>query len=29
MVRELEVAGVNPKYLSEMRNVDVGKMLRR
>ena len=29
MVRDLESQGVNPKYLSEMRNVDIGKMLRR
>jgi hypothetical protein len=29
MVRDLEAQGVNPKYLSEMRNVDIGKMLKR
>eukprot|EP01039_Chlorochromonas_danica_P009593 gene9593-10603_t len=29
MVRDLESQGVNPKYLSEMRNVDIGKILRR
>jgi hypothetical protein len=29
MVRDLESQGVNPKYLSEMKNVDVGKILRR
>ena len=29
MVADLEAQGVDPKYLSEMKNVDVGKMLRR
>lgn len=29
MVADLEAQGVDPKYLSEMRNVDVGKMLKR
>lgn len=29
MVRDLELQGINPKYLTEMKNVDVGKMLRR
>ena len=29
MVRDLEQQGVNPKYLSEMKNVDIGKFLRR
>ncbi len=29
MVRDLEREGVNPKYLTEMKNVDIGKMLRR
>jgi hypothetical protein len=29
MVKDLEQQGVNPKYLSEMRNVDIGKILRR
>ena len=29
MVRDMEAQGVNPRYLSEMKNVDVGKMLRR
>lgn len=29
MVRDLEAQGINPKYLTEMKNVDVGKMLRR
>lgn len=29
MVRDLEAQGVNPKYLSEMRNVDIGKLIRR
>jgi len=29
MVSDLKAKGVNPRYLSEMINVDVGKMLRR
>lgn len=29
MVADLEAQGVDPKYLTEMKNVDVGKMLRR
>lgn len=29
MVADLEAQGVDPKYLSEMKMVDVGKMLRR
>eukprot|EP01038_Epipyxis_sp_PR26KG_P006529 gene6529-8971_t len=29
MVSTLEAQGVNPKYLSEMKNVDIGKMLKR
>lgn len=29
MVRELEKEGVNPRFLSEMTNVDVGKFMRR
>ena len=29
MVNDLKAKGVNPRYLSEMINVDVGKMLRR
>jgi hypothetical protein len=29
MVRDLESQGVNPKYLTEMRSVDIGKILRR
>lgn len=29
MIRDLEAQGVNPKYLSEMRNLDIGKFLRR
>lgn len=29
MVRDLEAQGVNPKYLTEMKNVDIGKILRR
>lgn len=29
MVRELESQGVNPKYLTEMKSVDIGKILRR
>lgn len=29
MVRDLEQKGVNPKYLSEMKAVDIGKILRR
>lgn len=29
MVEDLLSQGVNTKYLSEMRNVDVGKYLRR
>jgi hypothetical protein len=29
MIRDLETQGVNPKYLSEMKNLDIGKMLRR
>ena len=29
MVRDLEQKGVNPKYLSEMKAVDIGKLLRR
>jgi hypothetical protein len=29
MVKNLVSQGVNPKYLSEMRNVDIGKILKR
>jgi hypothetical protein len=29
MVNDLVGQGVNPKYLSEMRNVDIGKILKR
>lgn len=29
MVRELEAQGVNPKYLTEMKHVDIGKILKR
>jgi hypothetical protein len=29
MVKDLVAQGVNPKYLSEMRNVDIGKILKR
>lgn len=29
MVRDLESQGVNPKYLTEMKHVDIGKILRR
>lgn len=29
MVQDLEAQGVNSKYLSEMKNVDIGKILRR
>ncbi len=29
MIQELTNKGVNPSYLSEMRNVDIGKLLRR
>lgn len=29
MVADLVAEGVNPKYLSEMRNVDIGKILKR
>lgn len=29
MVKDLIAQGVNPKYLSEMRNVDIGKILKR
>lgn len=29
MVRDLENDGVNPKYLSEMRNIDIGKIMKR
>jgi len=29
MVRDLEAKGANPKYLSEMKTVDIGRMLRR
>jgi hypothetical protein len=29
MVRDLLQQGVNDKYLSEMKNVDIGKILKR
>ena len=29
MVKDLIAQGINPKYLSEMRNVDIGKILKR
>lgn len=29
MIRDLEHKGVNPRYLSEMRNLNIGKLLRR
>jgi hypothetical protein len=29
MVRDLEDQGVNPNYLSEMKNVDIRKILNR
>ncbi len=29
MIRDMEARGVNPKYLGEMRNVDIRKMLQR
>jgi hypothetical protein len=29
MVRDLVQKGVNPKYLGEMKAVDIGKILRR
>ena len=29
MVKDLVAQGVNAKYLSEMRNVDIGKILKR
>lgn len=29
MVRDLENDGVNPKYLSEMRNIDIAKIMKR
>lgn len=29
MVKDLVAQGVNPKYLSEMRHVDIGKILKR
>lgn len=29
MVKDLVGQGVNPRYLSEMRNVDIGKILKR
>jgi hypothetical protein len=29
MVLDLERDGVNPKYLSEMRNIDIGKIMKR
>lgn len=29
MVKDLVAQGVNPRYLSEMRNVDIGKILKR
>jgi hypothetical protein len=29
MVADLEHQGVNPRYLTEMKNVDIGKILRR
>lgn len=29
MVSDLEAQGVNPKYLTEMKNVDIGKILKR
>lgn len=29
MITELEAKGVNPKYLGEMRAVDIGKIIRR
>jgi len=29
MVQDMITQGINPKYLSEMRNVDIGKILKR
>lgn len=29
MLRDMENAGVNPKYLVEMKNIDIGKAIRR
>ena len=29
MVEDMIAQGINPKYLSEMKNVDIGKILRR
>jgi hypothetical protein len=29
MVNELEAKGINPRFLSEMKSVDVGKILKR
>lgn len=29
MVSDLEAQGINPKYLTEMKNVDIGKILKR
>ena len=29
MLRDMEAAGVNPKYLGEMKNIDIAKAIRR
>lgn len=29
MVEDMVAQGINPKYLSEMKNVDIGKILKR
>lgn len=29
MVQDMIAQGINPKYLGEMRNVDIGKILKR
>jgi len=29
MLKDMEEAGVNPKYLGEMKNIDIAKVIRR
>jgi hypothetical protein len=29
MVRDLEADGVNPKYLTEMKSIDIAKIMKR
>ena len=29
MIEDMEAKGINPKYLGEMKNVDIRKMLNR